>query len=116
MRLGAADKAGMTLRRRRAPTLRAPALRLAALVAVALSAAAQAGPPPAGMPATGATGLRMQLRVVDGCRLPAGDAATGCATAHQRSDTPVAPPPQVQALTPPPEGGQLPRAWQTITF
>lgn len=101
----------MTFRRHRAP-----ALRFFLLVAVALSAAAQAGPMRERTPAAGATGLRMQLRVVDGCRLPAADAATGCATAHQRSDARVPPPPQVQALTPPPEGGQLPRAWQTITF
>ncbi|GEM_PF-1053487 len=115
MRRGAADKADMTFRCHRALSLRAPALCLAALVAVPLAAAAQAGPLPAPTPAAGATGLRMQLRVVDGCRLPAGDAA-GCATAHQRSDAAAPPPPQVQALTPPPEGGQQPRAWQTITF
>ncbi len=111
MRRGAADKAGMTFR-----CHRASALRLSVLAALALSAAAQAGPPPAGTPATGATGLRMQLRVVDACRLPARETASGCTTAHQRSDAAAPPPPQVQALTPPPEGGQQPRAWQTITF
>ncbi|WP_367345474.1 hypothetical protein [Stenotrophomonas bentonitica] len=106
----------MTFRCHRASSFRARVLPLAALLAVALSAAAQAGPPSSGKPAAGATGLRMQLRVVDACRLPAGETASGCTTAHQRSDATVPPPPQVQALTPPPEGGQQPRAWQTITF
>ncbi|WP_315389561.1 hypothetical protein [uncultured Stenotrophomonas sp.] len=92
------------------------ALQLAVLVAVSLPAAAQDGTPPGRTPAAGAAGLRMHLRVIDACRLPAGDGASTCATAHQRSDTRMPPPQQVQALTPPAEGGQLPRAWQTITF
>lgn len=92
--------------------------RLCACLAlcVGLTAAlpvAHADPVPA--PATPVP-LRIQLRVVDTCRL---DTTTGpaCATAHQRSDAATPAPPQVQALTPAPDGGATTaRAWQTLTF
>lgn len=96
-----------------------PCRRVSALLGLALLAplaAAQAQSAPAAPPTTGATGLRIQLRVVDACRLQDDPGTAGCATAHQRSDAAVAPPPQVQALTPAPEGGQPARAWQTVTF
>jgi len=54
--------------------------------------------------------------VVDACRVQDDAGTAGCATAHQRSDAPAAPPPQVQALTPAPDGEPQPRAWQTLTF
>lgn len=98
----------MTLRRR------VPAL--VGLALLAPLAAAQAQSAPVSLPSAGATGLRIQLRVVDACRVQDDAGTAGCATAHQRSDAPVAPPPQVQALTPAPDGEPKPRAWQTLTF
>ncbi|MFI8717940.1 hypothetical protein ACIGHF_08670 [Stenotrophomonas sp. NPDC077464] len=88
---------------------------LALLMLAALSAA-QAQPAPTGTPTVQATSVRIHLRLVDACRMPATAGTAACTTVHQRSDAPLAPPPQVQALTPPADGGQAPRAWQTLTF
>lgn len=61
--------------------------------------------------------LRLHLRVVDACPLADVGAAAACGTVHRRSDANAPAPPQVQALTPPSEGGTTTaRAWQTITF
>lgn len=85
----------------------------AALVAGLPAASAEpvAAPPPAPAP------LRLHLRVVDACPLARAGAATACGTVHRRSDADAPAPSQVQALTPPVEGGPTAaRAWQTITF
>ncbi len=86
----------------------------AALLAAALpplAAARSAEPAPAPVP------LRIQLKVVDACRLEPGSRPTACATAHRRSDTETPAPPQVQALTPPVDAGpDAQRAWHTLTF
>ncbi len=69
--------------------------------------------------ATPGAPLRINLRVVEGCRLDRAPRAGVCAVAHQRSDAQAPPPPQVQALTPPPPptGGTVEeRRWLTITF
>lgn len=91
------------------PTRLAVCLAMAASLPVAH--AAPAGVPPAPRP------LRIQLQVVDSCRVEHGTTLPACATAHQRSDAPTPPPPQVQALSPVPEDGPgSRRTWQTFTF
>lgn len=62
--------------------------------------------------------LRVQLRVVDACALDGVDAAARCAVVHQRSDDDTPAPPQVQALTPAPDGDDDDdaRPWLTLTF
>lgn len=68
--------------------------------------------------ATPSLPLRVSLRVLDGCPLDRAVRHVPCAVAHQRSDA-AAPPPQVQALTPPipTDGGTAAeRTWLTITF
>lgn len=61
--------------------------------------------------------LRVHLRIVDSCALERSSASAPCTTAHQRSDADRVPPPQVQSLTPPPEGDDdLLRPWLTLTF
>lgn len=81
----------------------------AALPLPAAARSAEPAPPP--------VPLRIQLKVVDACRLEPGSREAACATTHQRStpDTPA--PPQVQALTPPVDAGpDAQRAWHTLTF
>jgi hypothetical protein len=64
-----------------------------------------------------ATPLRVHLRIVDGCALDGADAAAGCAVVHQRSDDDTPAAPQVQALTPAPDGDDDDaRPWLTLTF
>ncbi len=93
----------------RRPFLLCTALLAAALPSLAGARATDA--PPAPMP------LRIQLKVVDACRLEPGVAPGGCATTHRRSDAAAPAPPQVQALTPPVEAGpDAQRAWHTLTF
>lgn len=94
------------------PIRLAVCLAMAASLPVAHAAPAGAPPaPPAPRP------LRIQLQVVDSCRVEPGTTPPACATAHQRSDAPTPPPPQVQALSPVPEDGPgSRRAWQTFTF
>lgn len=85
------------------------ALLTAVLPVPAAARSAEPAPPP--------VPLRIQLKVVDACRLEPGSRAGACATAHRRStpDTPA--PPQVQALTPPVDTGpDAQRAWHTLTF
>ncbi|WP_421570349.1 hypothetical protein [Stenotrophomonas sp. PD6] len=64
-----------------------------------------------------ATPLRVHLRIVDACALDGADAVAGCAVAHQRSDDDTPAAPQVQALTPAPDGDDDDaRPWLTLTF
>ena len=86
---------------------------LCVALTASLSAAHAEPPPNPSRPVP----LRIQLHVVDACTLERQTDASRCATAHQRSDPQNPAAPQVQALTPPPEGGStVQRTWQTLTF
>ncbi|WP_282296497.1 hypothetical protein [Stenotrophomonas sp. PS02289] len=93
---------------------RLPIMLCAVLLTAALpppAAARSAEPAPAPVP------LRIQLKIVDACRLDAGARPAACATPHRRSDADTPTPPQVQALTPPMDAGpDAQRAWHTLTF
>jgi hypothetical protein len=61
--------------------------------------------------------LRVHLQIVDACAMDGADAAAGCAVVHQRSDDDTPAAPQVQALTPAPDGDDDDaRPWLTLTF
>lgn len=88
--------------------------RTHALLGIALGLS----PLPAASAAQG-TAVRINLRIVEGCALDSAVPTASCAVAHQRSDAPAPPPPQVQALTPalePGVGSAPERPWLTLTF